>query len=260
MLLVAQKEKNKMISAIIITYNEEEVLEDSLKSLSGFADEIIIIDSKSTDKTQPIAKKYKARVFEHELSSFAEQRNLGAKYAKGDFIFYLDADERLTEEFKKEALGTISAYNPLSHIAGYFIKRKTFYFGKDWGLTDSVQRLFYKKKLKEWYGIVHESPTVDGQFERINAPINHFTHRNMQQMIIKTNKWSKYEAELRIKAHHPRMTWWRFPRVMITEFLKSYVTQKGYKNGTYGLIESIYQSYSAFITYAKLWELQNRKT
>lgn len=248
-----------MISAIIITYNEEEVLEDALKSLSGFADEIVIIDSKSTDNTQSIAKKYKARIIEHELESFAEQRNLGAKHAKGDFIFYLDADERVTGEFKKEVFATIAAYNPLSDIAGYFISRKTFYFGRDWGLTDSVQRVFYKKKFKEWYGVVHETPVVNGQFEHIVSPINHFTHRNLQQMIVKTNKWSNYEAELRLKAHHPRMSWWRFPRVMVTEFFKSYFSQKGYKNGTYGLVESIYQSYSAFITYAKLWELQNKK-
>ncbi len=248
-----------MISTIIITYNEEEVLEDALKSLKDFTDEIILVDSKSTDNTQLIGKKYEARIIENELKSFAEQRNVGLKHAKGDFIFYLDADERLTDEFKNEALAIIQAYNPLSHIAGYFIKRKTFYFDHDWGMTDSVQRLFYKQKLKEWYGIVHETPKVDGELEQVSAPILHYTHRSLEQMIIKTNKWSVYEAELRYKANHPRMTWWRFPRVMISEFFRSYFGQKGYKNGTYGVVESIYQSFSIFITYAKLWELQNKK-
>lgn len=247
-----------MISAIVLTYNEEEVLEDALKSLKDFADEIIIVDSNSTDKTISIAKKYNARIVEHPLVSFSEQRNIGADHAKGDFLFYLDADERLTPEFTKDAKNLVDAYNPESHIAGYFIKRKTFYFGKDWKLVDQVQRLFYKKKFKEWYGIVHETPKVDGEFAVIEAPIVHLTHRNLEQMIIKTNKWSDYEAELRFKAHHPEMSWWRFPRVMISEFARAYLKQKGYSNGTEGFIESMYQAFSMFITYAKLWEMQNK--
>ncbi len=248
-----------MISAIVLTYNEEEVLEDALKSLSGFADEIVLVDSNSTDKTHTIAKKYKAKVVTHELVSFAQQRNEGLKHAKGDFVFYLDADERLSSEFKKEALALVTSYNPQSSIAGYFVKRKTYYFGRDWGLYDSVQRFFYKRKLIEWYGVVHETPRVDGEFGSILSPILHYTHRSLEQMLAKTNKWSNYEAELRFKAHHPKMTWWRFPRVMATEFYKSYFLQKGYKNGTYGIVESLYQSFSMFITYAKLWELQTTK-
>lgn len=247
-----------MISAIVLTYNEEEVLEDALKSLKDFADEIIVVDSNSTDKTVLIAKKYNARVIEHPLTSFSEQRNIGADYAKGDFLFYLDADERLTPEFKIDVKNLLSAYNPESYIAGFFIKRKTFYFGKDWHLTDQVQRLFYKKKFKEWYGVVHETPKVEGEFAVIESPIIHSTHRNLEQMLKKTNKWSDYEAELRLKAHHPRMSWWRFPRVMISEFIRSYLQQGGYKNGTDGFIESIYQAFSMFITYAKLWEMQNK--
>lgn len=248
-----------MISTIIITYNEEEVLEDALKSLNGFADEIILVDSKSTDDTIKIAKKYKAKVVEHMLTSFSEQRNIGLEEAKGDWVFYLDADERLTPEFKKEALDLISSFNPEGDLAGFYIKRRTFYFDRDWHFTDRVQRLFLKDKLKEWYGVVHETPRVEGSLEIINSPILHFTHRNLEQMLDKTNRWSDYEAELRLKAHHPQMSWWRFPRVMIPEFFRAYVAQGGYKNGTEGLIESIYQAFSMFITYAKLWELQNKR-
>lgn len=248
-----------MISAIIITYNEEEVIEDCLKSLHGFADEIILVDSLSTDKTVSIATKYKAKIVSHKSSSFAEQRNIGYDEAKGDWIFYLDADERLTSEFIKEAKEVISGYDISSSIAGYFIHRKTFYFNRDWHFTDRVQRLFYKKKLEEWFGVVHETPRVHGEFGNIKSPILHFTHRNLEQMLDKTNKWSDFEAELRMHSDHPRMSWWRFPRVMVPEFFKAYFTQGGYKNGTEGIIESIYQAFSMFITYAKLWELQNKK-
>ena len=71
-------------------------------------------------------------------------------------------------------------------------------------------------------------------------------------------QWSTIEAELRFKARHPKMTWWRFPRVMFTAFYDSYIKQKGYKVGAVGIMESMYQAFSIFITYAKLWELQNK--
>lgn len=76
-------------------------------------------------------------------------------------------------------------------------------------------------------------------------------------MVEKTNKWSDTEALLRFNSNHPKMTWWRFPRVMLTAFFNSYIRQGGWKAGAVGLIESVYQSFSMFITYAKLWELQN---
>ncbi|HMS22604.1 MAG TPA: glycosyltransferase family 2 protein [Candidatus Levybacteria bacterium] len=248
-----------MISVIIISYNEEDVLEEALKSIHGFADEIILVDSGSKDKTLDIAKKYQARVVSHTFKNFSDQRNFGFEHSKGNWIFYLDSDERITDAFKNEVLQVISSYSESQDIAGYYIKRKTFYFGKDWGLTDSVQRLFYRKKFIKWFGDVHETPRVKGDFGIINTPIIHKTHRNLSQMVEKTNKWSEYEAHLRFTSNHPYISWWRFPRVMIPEFFRAYISNKGYKNGTMGLIESIYQAFSIFITYAKVWEQQVKK-
>lgn len=130
-----------MLSAVIITSNEEEVLEDCLKSLQGFADEIIVVDSASLDRTVEIAKKYKAKIIDHKLSSFAEQRNIGKDHAAGEWILYIDSDERLTDEFKDEADSLMLSHDHSSNIAGYFVRRKTFYLGKDWGFSDQVQRL-----------------------------------------------------------------------------------------------------------------------
>ncbi len=248
-----------MISVIIISYNEEDVLEDALKSVRGFADETIIVDSGSKDKTLDIAKKHQVHVIYHKFKDFSDQRNFGFKKSKGDWVFYLDSDERLTDAFKEEVLGVIASYNESKSIAGYFIKRKTFYFGKNWGLTDSVQRLFYRKRFINWSGDVHETPSVKGDFGVINTPIIHETHRNLSQMVEKTNRWSEYEASLRLNSNHPYVSWWRFPRVMIPEFFKAYIGNKGYKNGTMGIIESTYQAFSMFITYAKLWEKQTKK-
>ncbi|HVZ67430.1 MAG TPA: glycosyltransferase family 2 protein [Patescibacteria group bacterium] len=244
-----------MISLLIITKNEEDVIEDAIKSAKGFADEIIVVDD-STDKTPEIARKLGARVIENKFKDFSDQRNLAASAAKHAWLFYLDADERLTPEIIKEIKDLLDLYDLTFEEMGFWVKRKTFYFGRDWHFEDKVQRFFRKDKFKGWQGVVHETPEVEGKLGLIKNPILHYTHRNLSQMIAKTNEWSEYEAELRLKAHHPKMTWWRFPRVMIPAFFGSYFGGGGYKNGTPGLVEAIYQAFSMFITYGKLWEKQ----
>lgn len=248
-----------MLSIIILTHNEEDVIGKCLKSLGDLGNEVIVVDSDSTDATQEIAKKHNAKIVEHTFVDFSAQRNFALEHARGDFVLYIDADEQITPDFIQEVKTAVDEYMPESEVGGWYIRRKTYYFGKNWGFTDSVQRLFLKKNLLRWDGVVHETSKIEGKFGVINAPILHFTHRNLSQMIEKTNKWSNYEAELRFRAHHPEMSFWRFVRVMITGFARSYFKEKGWKNGTRGMVESMYQAFSMFITYAKLWELQSKK-
>lgn len=248
------------ITIVIITKNESEVIANALKSAQGFADEVIVIDSMSTDNTVAIAEKFGATVKKHAFKDFAEQRSIALSYIKTKWVLYMDADEELTEEFKKEVMLILKNREENSTIGGYFINRKTFYYGHDWHMADTVQRLFVTQNLIGWYGKVHETPKITGEFGHIHSPILHFTHRNLSQMLQKTNEWSEYEAKLRFDAGHPKMEAWRFFRVMGSEFLNSYIKNKGYKNGVYGLIEGIYQAFSIFITYAKLWEMQNKQT
>lgn len=248
-----------MLSIIIITKNSEETLADTIESLNSLGEEIVVVDSNSDDRTAEIAEHLGAKVFKHEFINFSDQRNFAMSKAAGEWVLYLDDDEEITPEFKKEVKRTIEDYEKDSNIGGYFIRRKTFYYGKDWGLTDRIQRLFFKEKFITWEGVVHEAPKIEGEFGQIENPVNHYTHRDLAQMVAKTNEWSEFEAQLRFKSGHPKMSWWRFIRVMVTAFFSSYFLNRGYKNGTEGLIEGIYQSYSMFITYAKLWELQKKK-
>lgn len=249
----------KDITVIILALNEGEVIKDAISSAKDVAKEIIVINANSTDNTREISEKNGAVVMNHHFKDFSDQRNFAILHAKYPWVLYLDADERLTEGFKKELIKTVDGYDEKGSVGGYYIHRKTFYYGKEWGLTDKVQRLFYRKKFIEWYGVVHETPKIHGEFGEISSPILHFTHRNLSQMLEKTNEWSEFEAKLRLQADHPHMTSWRFLRVMATEFLNSYLKNKGYRNGTYGIIEGMYQSFSIFITYAKLWEMQQGK-
>lgn len=246
------------ISAIVISKNSEEVIAGCLESLK-FCDEIIVVDSSSEDKTISLAQKFGAKTYSILGLDFSQLRNLGLEKATGDWVLYVDTDERVTSELARNIKYQISNIK-YKNVAAYKLKRKNFYFGKnEWPYIEKLERLFKKKNLRSWYGKIHESPKIDGKVDIMDGYLLHYTHRNLSSMVEKTIEWSKTEAEIRFKANHPRMSWWRFPRVMATAFLESYIRQRGYKAGVVGLVESIYQSFSIFITYARLWELQNKK-
>ncbi len=279
------------ISAIVIAKNEENMIADCLDSLS-FCDEIIVVDNGSQDRTVDVSERLGAKVLKLDSESFAQLRNFGFSKASGDWVLYVDADERVSNELRKSiesvirsrsiAWGPVTpSSHPMSSVTGslraldgtpsgratpkipvaYRIKRKNFYLGNyEWPYIEHPQRLFKKDKLKEWKGQLHESPIVDGDTGDLDGFLLHFTHRDLSSMLDKTNKWSDIEARLRLLANHPKMSWWRFPRVMTWAFFNSYILQSGWKVGTAGLIESIYQAFSIFITYAKLWEMQNKKS
>lgn len=247
------------LTVIILSREDEDVVEDAIKSVAGFAKEVIVIDANSNLETKNIAEKLGAKVLRNRFKDFSDQRNFGLYHATTPWVYYMDSDERVTPAFRDEVNEIIKKYDQNGPLAGYFVKRRTFFYGRDWHFQDNVQRLFLRNKFIEWKGVVHETPVVKGEFGQINSPIIHLTHRNLSQMVKKTNEWSAYEANLRFRADHPPLAPWRFIRVMASEFMSSYVKYKGYKNGTYGLIEAIYQAFSIFITYAKLWEMQEKK-
>jgi hypothetical protein len=172
-------------------------------------------------------------------------------------IMYVISQPSFDEALRKSILFEIKSN---SSIAAYKIKRKNFYLGEnEWPKIEEMERLFKRDKLIGWKGKIHESPVYDGDTGRVDGFILHYTHRNLKQMLNKTIEWSDVESRIRLESNHPKMSWWRFPRVLFTGFFGSYITQKSYKMGTAGLIESIFQSFSLFITYAKLWELQNNR-
>ncbi len=253
------------ISGIVITKNSEDTIADCLESLQ-FCDEIIVVDAGSEDRTADIAKKMKAKVISGVSHSFAEQRNIGLKAAKGELVLYIDTDERISEELRKNIMSAVSQEDPsalpqddIKRFSAFKIQRKNFYYGNhEWPKIEKLERLFKKEKLKEWVGELHESPKIDGAVGLINGYLLHYSHQDLAAMVAKTNKWSETEAELRFRSHHPKMTWWRFPRVIITAFFDSYCSQGGWKAGTAGVVESMYQAFSIFITYAKLWEMQTK--
>lgn len=243
------------ISVIILAKNEEARIATCLDSVT-WADEIVVVDNYSTDSTREKAHRRKVKIIESDSNDFSVLRALGADAAAGPWLLYVDADEEVSPELAEEIRKIAESFDG-SGPGGYFITRKTWYLGHEWPVRDKMHRLFYKPALKGWTGQLHESAIVDGRIGILTEPLIHHTHRTLEEMVSKTNEWSNIEAKLRKEAHHPPVVWWRLLRVMLTGFWQSY-SAGGWRMGTVGLIESMYQGFSMFITYAKLWEMQQK--
>ncbi len=227
------------ISAIILKGGkiDEALFKKCLDSVS-FADEKVIVD---TDKSK---------------GNFADWRNDGAKIAKSDWLLYVDTDEEITPILAKTILQIIDA----NEFSGYAIPRRNIFLGHEmhWGgwYPDYVLRLIKKDKLIGWEGDLHEQPKIKGEITHLKFPLIHVSHRNLTEMVEKTNEWSEVEAKLLFDSGHPKMNIFRFFTAGFREAWYRGIVKLGFLDGTVGVIEIIYQTFSRLITYSKLWELQ----
>lgn len=251
-----------MISAVIIARNEEKHIEECLKSVK-WVDETIVVDNASEDLTVKIAKELGAKVYEYEKVAseghFAEMRNFAISKVKGDWILFVDADEKVTTSLRDEILKVTDNSGVFS---AYAIPRRNILLGHEmhWGgwWPDYVLRLIRKDKLSEFKGELHEQPVIRGEIGKLENPFIHTTHESLSEMVEKTNKWSEIEARLMYDAKHPLMNVWRFCTAIFREFWYRAIVKLGFLDGSIGLIEIIYQCFSRFVSYSKLWELQNK--
>jgi glycosyltransferase involved in cell wall biosynthesis len=258
--MASREKKNKIkISAVILAKNEEKKITECLRSL-GWVDEIILVNGGSVDATCSLARRFKAKIFEFEKESFAERRNFGTKKAQGEWVLHIDADERMTDGLREEILEKMSS-NSFSH---YAIPRSNFVFGKKMkhcGLwPDYVVRLFKKKDFVTWQGDLHETPVIKGKLGYMNNYFIHIKHDNLFDIVEKTNKWSLIEAKLMFDACHPPMNLLRFASSIFREFYLRMIKQLAFLDGVEGLIYGIYQVWSRFLSYAKLWEMQENNS
>lgn len=247
-----------MLSVIIITKNEEDRIKACLESVK-WADEIIVVDQGSTDKTLNIARQYNVKIVHSDSDDFSERRNLGAAKAQGDWLLYIDGDERVSAPLKEELFDIFED----SKYSAYAISRQNVIWGelKAYGpfYPDWVIRLLHKAHFKNWVGKVHEYPQFDGELGYTKHSFIHLTHRNVEQVILKNLEWSKIDAKLRFEANHPPMSGWRFLRIFITETWNQGIVRKGFFNGSVGVIDSLMQTFFLLTSYVRLWEMQQKK-
>lgn len=244
------------LSVVISAYNEEKMIEDCLKSVKAMANEIILVDNTSQDKTRNIAKKYTDKIFivVNDSVNLNKNKNYGFGKAIGDWILSLDADERLTPELIREISSKISG----NIFNGYEIPRKNIIFGK-WiqhslWWPDYNLRLFRKGCGEFAEKHVHEKLEVKGKVGKIENPIIHYNYQTISQFIKKMdNTYTESEVENFIKSGKT-ISWYDSLRFPVNDFFKTFFLQKGYKDGTHGLVLSLLQAFYAFIVFAKIWE------
>ncbi len=247
-----------MLTIAIITKNESERIKTCLESVK-WADEIIIVDNGSKDNTLKISKQYTDKIFQIDCEDFAFWRNLAVEKSSGDWILFIDPDERITDSLKKEIKEIISS----SNFSAYAISRKNIIFGQEVGYgsfwPDRVIRLIRRNDFEGWVGKIHEHPKFNGKLGYTKNSLLHLTHRNLDQIVLKSLEWSKIDAKLRFDAKHPKMSGWRFLRIFITEIFNQGFIRKGFFSGTIGIMDSILQAFSMYMAYVRLWEMQQAK-
>ncbi len=264
---------NILLSVVISAYNEEAKIKDCLESVN-WADEIILIDNSSTDKTVEIAKKYTSKIFTRPNNPMLNvNKNYGFSKASGNWILSLDADERVTPQLREEignlsrltldsaAAGKFEIGN--SNVVGYWIPRKNIIFGKWMQHTgwypDYQLRLFKKEIGKFPEEHVHEMVHVEGETEHLHEPLLHYNFETIDQFLRKhLTIYSTNEAEQIIKNGYSfhYLDAIRFP---LKEFLSRFFAREGYKDGLHGLIISMLMGFYHFVIFIKIWEKQGFK-
>ncbi len=247
------------LSAIVIAKNAASKIKDCLESLK-FTDEIIVIDSGSTDETKELSLKAGVKVFETERIGYSYSRNLGAQKAKGEWLLYIDTDERVTENLQKEIISQFTIND--SRFTSFRIYRQNIILGKwlshgGWW-PDPVHRLIKKSALKEWTGKLHEFPIVNGNVGLIIEPIVHLSKDSISEMVKNSRDFAPIEAELKFKAGHPPVKIYHFVLAMWREFWTRGILKAGWLDGIVGIIEIFYQMFHQFMVYSILWQMQKK--
>ncbi|MFA6409170.1 MAG: glycosyltransferase family 2 protein [Gammaproteobacteria bacterium] len=244
------------LSAIIITKNEEEQIAACLDSLS-FVDEIIVLDTNSTDKTEEICAKYNAKFSTAPWQGFGKQKQLALEMASSDWVLSIDADEHVTEELKNEILALLQ--KPSSVVA-YKIPRLTTFYGQ--AVThccnpkkDTPVRLIKRGSARFSDDLVHEKILVDGEIGTLQSQIIHHSFKNLEEILLKTNSYSTLGAEKLNQKGIQGSILKAFGHA-IWVFLKIYFFKGGFMDGWPGFLIALGNFEGTFYRYAKLLEMQ----
>ena len=257
------------ISAIVLTKNEEEDIEKCLRSLS-WCDEIVIIDDFSDDNSLKIINNIKKtkefknssiKIFQRYLrGSFTEQRNFGLLKAKYKWVLFIDADEEVSENLKKEITSQLET-DESKKVNGYLIKRKDYFLGKwlNYGETGNIQFIrLAKKESGKWWGSVHEKWEIDGNVSNLHNPILHYPHKNISEFLVKINSYSDLVAQ-HWKEQGRKSNLVQLTVYPLFKFINNYLLKLGFLDGVPGFAMAAMMSFHSFLVRSKVNISQNRE-
>ncbi len=246
------------VSALVIAYNDEPNIRACLESVS-WADELIVVDSYSTDATEKISREFTDKVYQQEFKGFGRLRNEALTHTSHEWVFSLDTDERATPEIRGE-IGRVLASSP--EAVAYHVPRRNYFLGRwikhsGWYPDYRQPQLFRKTRMRYREDLVHEGFEVSGPVGYLKEHVVQYPFRDIDHYLVKMDRYSDLMAKRmiqqgrRFRAHqlvtHPSFT-----------FAKMYLARAGFLDGMPGLILSGLYAYYTFIKYAKLWELSRQ--
>jgi glycosyltransferase involved in cell wall biosynthesis len=248
------------ITVILITKNEILNLAECLISLSGFADEIVIVDNQSSDGTLEIAKQFNAKIIQTtSWPGFGPQKNIALSHASHEWVLSIDADERLTPELIQEMKSQL--LNPQDVIC-FAIPRLSQYCGKfihhsGWS-PDYVDRLFKRGQARFSDHLVHERLLPDGKTKRLSNHLIHYSYRNFEQVINKVNQYSTLGAEQAFQNGKSSSVFAALYHGFWA-FFRTYILRLGFLDGTYGFALAISNGQASYYKYIKLLHLNQQR-
>ena len=245
------------LSVVVITKNEEANLARCLESVK-WADEIVVVDSDSTDRTVEIARSYGARVFSPEWRGYGPAKQAGVDHAGGEWILSLDADETVSVELAGEIKAILEDG---TQMAGFYMPRKTNFLGHwirhcGW-YPDLLLRLFRKSHGRFDGAVVHEKVLLEGRAGRLDGNLLHFSYPSLEHYLRKSNLYTTLGAQEAYRQGK-RSRWFDIVVKPPVSFVKHYVSKQGFRDGLEGFILSVLSSIAVLVKYTKLRDLQRK--
>ena len=244
------------LSVVIICFNEEAMLDKCLSAVQ-WADEIVVLDSFSEDRTLEIARRYTTQVFQNEWKGYAKQRTLALSHASHPWILSLDADEVVSPELARE-IRSVLAREP--DLAGYWVPRMTYYLGRFlrhcW-YPDFKIRLFQKARGR-WSGHeVHEEILLEGPAGKLKSPLLHYSFPSVHDHLKTIQQYTSLGAGSLARSGRS-FSLGRLLGSPFFMFLQQYIAKRGFLDGIPGLVASVLSAFHEFVKYAKLYELTKK--
>ena len=244
------------ISATVITLNEERHLGRCLESVRGVADEMIVVDAGSQDRTCAVAARWGARVYKRPWTNYSDQKNFAAAQASHEWILSLDADECLSQPLREQLLGVKADPAPAN---AYEFPRRAFYLGR-WirhcGWYPDHKRRLYRRRHGQWKGdFVHEHLSCDGPVGRLKGELLHYTCDSVSDHACRVGSYTTLAAR-DLQARGIRSSPLKILGSPIAAFVSSFCFKAGFLDGSRGLLISAFAAYYNFLKYSKLWDLQ----
>lgn len=248
--------KSQTISAIVVCFNEEHNIGDCLETLR-WCDEVVVVDSFSTDRTPEICRQYTDRFIQREWAGYRDQKAFAHSQATKDWVLLVDSDERVTPKLRDEIQASLARDG--SECAGYAVPRLVHYLDRWWwrgGWYPDYDVRLFRRERATWGGSdPHEKILVDGKVRRLKNPLHHFSYRNIEDHIQRINRFTSISSqELRKEGGR-----WRLSDAIlrpVVRFFQSYLLKRGFLEGFAGFYVALTAAVYVFLKYAKLWELE----